>query len=128
MNKNILSKLQIFIYFVIVLLSYYFFYFLTKGEIISLYKEDNRYDIEDTFSLWKNLTSEQRLISSDTYYNSYIHFINLIKNVSKSKINSNVDILIDIQIQDYKNSTYYYSNIHNIIISIIPKNIPNDKN
>ena len=128
MNKNILSKLQIFFYFVLVLFSYYFFYFLTKGEIISLYKEDNRYDIEDAFSLWKNLTSEQRLISSDTYYNSYINFINLIKNVTKSKINSNIDILIDIQIQDYKNSTYYYSNIHNVIISIIPKNIPKEKN
>ena len=119
------SNIQIFIYFLIVLISYYFFYFFTKGEIISLYKEDSRFDIEDAFSLWKNLTSEQRMIATDTYYNSLNYYINLIKNLTKSKINSNIDISIKIKLQDYKNENLYYSNIPIILISIIPKNLKN---
>ncbi len=118
MNSNI----QIFIYFFVVLISYYFFYYFTKGEIVPLYKEEKRFDIEDAFKLWENLTSEQRMIATDTYYNSLNYYINLIKDIKNKKTNSNIDISIKIKLQDYKNSNFYFSNVPIILISIIPKN------
>ena len=107
MNSNI----QIFIYFFVVLISYYFFYYFTKGEIVPLYKEEKRFDIEDAFKLWENLTSEQRMIATDTYYNSFNYYITLIKDIKNKKTNSNIDISIKIKLQDFKNSNFYFSNI-----------------
>ena len=110
-----------YILFAIGALIYIFTYFLIKGDIFNLYS-DNNYPYEQYSELWEEMTSEQRLIFSQTYYQFYINLTKKIDEIYNNSKNNLIDIEKLYFIGDIKFSYLKYINLPYILVSLKPKN------
>ena len=110
-----------YILFAIGALIYIFTYFLIKGDIFNLYS-DNNYPYEQYSELWEEMTSEQRLIFSQTYYQFYINLTKKIDEIYNNSKNNLIDIEKLYLIGDIKFSYLKYINLPYILVSLKPKN------
>ena len=110
-----------YILFAIGALIYIFTYFLIKGDIFNLYS-DNNYPYEQYSKFWEEMTSEQRLILSQTYYQFYINLTNKIDEIYNNSKNDLIDIEKFYLISDIKFSYLKYINLPYVLVSLKPKN------
>ena len=110
-----------YIVFAIGLIVYTFTLLLINGNLFNLYSS-NDFPTKEYFEFWKNMTSEQRLMLTETYYKFYIDFRQRILDIQ----NSNKNKYIDIEAK-FLNSTHIslymqYENVPFVLVSLIPKN------
>jgi hypothetical protein len=115
-----------FIIFIIGLLVYAFTFHLIKGNIFALYSENN-FDIETYYDFWKNMTSEQRLFLSETYYKYYINMKDRLEYIKNNNKNNLIEIKINEQIRNYYRQIMQSENIPFVVVSLIPKNNTKEK-
>ena len=110
-----------FILFIASILIYVFTYFLIKGEIFNLYS-NNKYPFKQYSTFWEEMTSEQRLIFTRTYYQFYLNLTNRIDQIYNDSKNDLINIEKLYAISDIKLEVLKYTNLPYILVSLIPKN------
>ena len=121
MSKKIIPiPYHTYILFIIGILIYTFTLHLINGDLFNLYS-NNDFPIDDYFSFWKNMTSEQRLFLTETYYNFYLNIKQKIISFNETNINKN--IFIEAKFLKSNHSTYFtqYINVPFILVSLVPK-------
>ena len=118
-----------YILFIIGILIYIFTFFLINGKIFKLYSQsdfDEKYNEYKEF--WRDMTSVQRLVLSENYYQFYFNLTKKLNEINEKNINNNRNIEINIQNLNYnftrKVSKYLY--VPSILVSLIPKNQENE--
>ena len=119
-----------FILFIIGILIYLFTLFLINGKIFNLYSHsdfDDKYNEYKEF--WRDMTSVQRLVLSETYYQFYINLTQKLDEINENNLNNNKrNIEINITNINYnftrKVSKYLY--VPSILVSLIPKGQKNE--
>ena len=121
MAENIISlPYHTYILFIIGILIYTFTLSLINGNLFNLYS-NNEFPDKEYFEFWKNMTSEQRLFLTETYYKFYLNLKQKIINISET--NKNQKITIDTKFLQSNHLTYYnqYKDVPFILVSLIPK-------
>jgi len=108
--------------FFIGLLIYIFTLLLINGKLFNLYS-NNDYPYEDSLQFWKNMTSYQRLLLTETYYRFYIYFKQNLEEIINSKSNNNIIIKIEYLNSNYIEKYSKYLNVPFILVSLIPKGV-----
>ena len=121
MSENMIPlPYHIYILFIIGILIYTFTLSLINGNLFNLYS-NNEFPDKEYFEFWKNMTSEQRLFLSETYYKFYLNFKQKIINIAET--NKNKKITIDTKFLQSNRLTphYQYENVPFVLVSLIPK-------
>ena len=79
-----------YILFIVGIIIYIFTLLLINGQLFALYS-DNDYPYDEYIKFWKNMTSEQRLFVSKTYYQFFINFNTKLDEIEKTMKNKNLD-------------------------------------
>jgi len=122
MENTLNNYKHIFLIYLITISLYLLFQLLTEGKIIQLYSK-NKFNDEKYIKLWKETTSYQRYIYSDSYYKFIQKLETHLSNLKLSKKNKNIEIQIEKLINttfNKSNSKYKYT--PTIIVKLIPKN------
>ena len=122
-EKQIPIPYHSFIIFTMGLLIYTFTLLLIGGKIFNLYSS-NEFPNEEYFQFWKNMTSDQRLFLTETYYKFYLTLKQKLINFQEN--NKNKNIKIDIKFLSSTHLDFYkqFENVPFVLVSLIPK----DKN
>ena len=110
-----------YILFTIGVLIYIFTYFLIKGDIFNLYSNNN-YPYEQYSKFWEEMTSEQRLLLTPTYYQFYINLTNKIDEIYNNSKNDLINIEKLYLNSDIKTENTKYTKLPYVLVSLIPKN------
>ena len=110
-----------YILFTIGVLIYTFTYFLIKGDIFNLYSNNN-YPYEQYSKFWEEMTSEQRLLLTPTYYQFYINLTNKIDEIYNNSKNDLINIEKLYLNSDIKTENTKYTKLPYVLVSLIPKN------
>ena len=108
--------------FFIGLLIYVFTLLLINGKLFNLYS-NNDYPYEDSLQFWKDMTSFQRLVLTETYYRFYIYFKQNLEEIIKAKSNKKIIINIDYLNSNYVDNYSKYLNVPFILVSLIPTGV-----
>ena len=111
-----------YILFVSGILIYTFTYLLVKGKLFALYS-DNDYLFEEYLAFWKNMTSEQRLFLSQTYYQFFTYFEAKINDIEQEIKNENIEFEKMTTYSDYVDGNAKYTLLPFVRVSLIPKNV-----
>ena len=109
-----------YIIFAIGLIVYTFTLLLINGNLFNLYSS-NDFPIDEYFDFWKNMTSEQRLFLTETYYKFYIDFKQRLLNIKDSNKNKNINIEIKFLNITFLDPHRQFEDVPYILISLIPK-------
>ena len=123
-QKSITIPYHTYIIFTIGIFVYTFTLLLINGDLFNLYSS-NDFPNEEYFSFWKNMTSEQRLFLTETYYKFYLDLSQKLLNIESSKKNQKIKMEIK-----FLNSTdlaynIQYLNVPFILVSLIPESKSN---
>ena len=110
-----------YIVFAIGLIVYTFTLLLINGNLFNLYSS-NDFPTKEYFEFWKNMTSEQRLMLTETYYKFYIDFRQRILDIQNSNKNKNIDIEAKFLNSTHISLYMQYENVPFVLVSLIPKN------
>ena len=110
-----------YIVFAIGLIVYTFTLLLVNGNLFNLYSS-NDFPTKEYFEFWKNMTSEQRLFLTETYYKFYIDLRQRILDIQKSNKNKNIDIEAKFRNSSFITGYKQFDNVPYILVSLIPKN------
>ena len=110
-----------YIVFAIGLIVYTFTLLLVNGNLFNFYSS-NDFPTKEYFEFWKNMTSEQRLFLTETYYKFYIDLRQRILDIQKSNKNKNIDIESKFLNSSFINYYKQFDNVPYILVSLIPKN------
>ena len=122
MENKLKNYKHIILIYLITISLYYLFQLLSEGKIIQIYSNNNFND-EKYIKLWKETTSYQRYIYSDSYYKFIQKLETHLSNLKSSKKNPNIEIEIEKIINTtYNKSSSKYKNTPTIIVKLIPKN------
>ena len=108
--------------FFIGLLIYIFTLLLINGKLFNLYS-NNDYPYEDSLQFWKDMTSYQRLVLTETYYRFYIYFKQNLEKIRNEKSNKNILINIKYLNSNYVDNYSKYLNVPFILVSLIPTGV-----
>ena len=111
-----------YILFVFGILIYTFTYLLVRGKLFALYS-DNDYLFEEYLAFWKNMTSEQRLFLSQTYYQFFTYFEAKISGIEQEIKNENIEFEKVTTYSDYVDKNEKYTLLPFVRVSLIPKNV-----
>ena len=109
-----------YILFISGILIYILTLLLINGKLFPLYS-NNDYPYEEYVKFWKNMTSEQRLTLSQTYYQFFTYFKEKIDEIDKNKNNTNIEFEKVFTYSDYYRKEGKYSILPFIRVSLIPK-------
>ena len=109
-----------FILFIIGILIYTFTLLLIRGNLFPLYSNNN-YPYEEYVQFWKKMTSEQRLVLSQTYYQFFIYFKQKIIQIAQNKTNPNIEIENSFSDSEFRGEYNKYSYLPFVRVSLIPK-------
>ena len=109
-----------YILFILGILIYIFTLLLINGKLFPLYS-NNDYLYEEYVDFWKSMTSEQRLLLTQTYYKFFIYFNEKIDKIDKDKKNVNIEFEKKISYSDFIKTNGKYSLLPFIRVSLIPK-------
>ena len=110
-----------YIVFAIGLIVYTFTLLLINGNLFNLYSQ-NDFPTKEYFEFWKDMTSEQRLFLTETYYKFYINLRQRILDIQKSNKNKNIDIEAKFLNSSYISLYKQFNNVPYVLVSLIPKN------
>ena len=108
--------------FFIGLLIYVFTLLLINGKLFNLYS-NNDYPYEDSLKFWKDMTSYQRLVLTETYYRFYLYFKQNLEKINNAKSNKNIIIRVKYLNSNYTDKYSKYSNVPFILVSLIPTGV-----
>ena len=120
-NELIYVPYHTYIVFAIGLIVYTFTFLLIKGNLFNLYSS-NDFPSKEYFEFWKNMTSEQRLFLTETYYKFYIDFRRRILDIQSSNKNTKIDIEAKFLNSTHLSLMMQYENVPFVLVSLIPKN------
>ena len=106
--------------FIIGILIYTFTLLLIRGNLFPLYSNNN-YPYEEYVQFWKKMTSEQRLVLSQTYYQFFIYFKQKIIQIAQNKTNPNIEIENSFSDSEFRGEYNKYSYLPFVRVSLIPK-------
>jgi len=115
-----------YIVFAMGLLVYTFTLLLIKGDLFNLYSS-NDFPSEEYFKFWKNMTSDQRLFLTETYYGFYLNLKQKILSIQESNKNQNIKINVSFLNSTFLKFNYQYINVPYVVVSLIPTNKQNFK-
>ena len=122
MNKEIIIKIHIFVYYLLSIIIYFLIKSLCEGTLIQLYS-NNKFNDTKYFDLWNKTTSYQRFIFSDSYYTFLNTLKSLLEELKNNKKNPNINITITNYINEsYITNTKIVKNLENIIVTLTPIN------
>ena len=110
-----------YIIFAMGLIIYTFTLLLINGNLFNLYSS-NDFPTKEYFEFWKNMTSEQRLFLSETYYKFYIDFKQKILAIQNSNKNHYINIESKFLNSNHISLKEQYENVPFVLVSLIPKN------
>ena len=110
-----------YIIFAMGLIIYTFTLLLINGNLFNLYST-NDFPKKEYFEFWKNMTSEQRLFLSETYYKFYIDFKQRILAIQNSNKNHYINIESKFLNSNHISLKEQYENVPFVLVSLIPKN------
>ena len=125
-TKPIPVPYHTYIVFAMGLLVYTFTLLLIKGDLFNLYSS-NDFPIEEYFKFWKNMTSEQRLFLTETYYSFYLNLKQKILSIQESNQNQNIKINVSFITSSHIKINYQYINVPFVVVSLIPTDKANFK-
>ena len=120
-NELIYVPYHTYIVFAIGLIVYTFTFLLIKGNLFNLYSS-NDFPSKEYYEFWKNMTSEQRLFLTETYYKFYIDFRQRILDIQSSNKNTKIDIEAKFLNSTHLSLMMQYENVPFVLVSLIPKN------
>ena len=120
-NNQIYVPYHTYIIFAMGLITYTFTLLLINGNLFNLYSS-NDFPTKEYFEFWKNMTSEQRLFLSETYYKFYIDFKQRILDIQNSNKNKYINIESKFLNSDHISLCKQYENVPFVLVSLIPKN------
>ena len=109
-----------YIIFAMGLIVYTFTLLLINGNLFNLYSS-NDFPIDEYFDFWKNMTSEQRLFLTETYYKFYINFKKRLLNIKDSNKNKNINIEIKFLNSTFLDPHKQFEDVPYVLVSLIPK-------
>lgn len=115
-----------FLLFIIGILIYLFTLSLINGKLFNLYS-NNEFPYDKYKEFWKEITSEQRVTLSQTYFQFYQKFTKQIESIEKQMTNKNIYFDKHFSITDLIKVNSKYSNLPFIRVSLIPKSEKNSK-
>ena len=117
-----------YIIFIMGILVYTFTLLLINGNLFNLYSS-NDFPHEEYFKFWKNMTSDQRLFLTETYYKFYLNLKQKISNLKDSNKNNKINVEAKFLQSTHLRYKRQYENVPFILVSLIPKNkiIPEKK-
>ena len=122
MAKNLVYvPYHTYIIFAIGLIVYTFTLLLINGNLFNLYSS-NDFPTDEYFEFWKNMTSEQRLFLTETYYKFYIDFKQRILNIKDSNKNKNIEIEVKFLNSTFLDPNKQFEDVPYVLVSLIPKN------
>ena len=122
MSKNqIYVPYHTYIIFAMGLIVYTFTLLLINGNLFNLYSS-NDFPTKEYFEFWKNMTSEQRLFLSETYYKFYIDFKQRILDIQNSNKNKYINIESKFLNSTHISLSMQYEHVPFVLVSLIPKN------
>ena len=114
-----------YILFIIGISIYFFTLLLINGKLFNLYSKNDFDDIYNGYKdFWKNMTSVQRYVLSETYYQFYINLtkkLNEINEFNHNNINRKIEINIQNITYNFTKSFSKYLHVPSILVSLIPK-------
>ncbi len=119
-NKEMIVTFLPYILFVLGILVYTFTTNLIKGNLFPLYS-DNDELYEEYVSFWKNMTSEQRLVLSQTYFKFFTYFEKKIDEIQKNIKNKNIEFDKKTSYSDFITETMKFTLLPFVRVSLIPK-------
>ena len=125
-EKQIPLPYHSYIIFIMGILVYTFTYLLIKGYLFNLYSS-NDFDDKEYLSFWKNMTSEQRLFNTETYYRFYLILKQRILNIQQENKNKKIKIESKYLHSNFTRFHFQFENIPYILVSLIPKEKTNFK-
>ena len=109
-----------YIIFVMGILVYTFTLLLINGNLFNLYSS-NDFPHEKYFNFWKEMTSEQRLFLTETYYKFYLNLKQRILNLKDNNKNQKINVEAKFLNSTFLKFRRQYENVPFILVSLIPK-------
>ena len=117
-----------YIIFIMGILVYTFTLLFINGNLFNLYSS-NDFPHEKYFEFWKNMTSDQRLFLTETYYKFYLNLKQKISNLQDKNKNQKINVETKFLHSSFLRYKIQYENVPFILVSLIPNNktIPEKK-
>ena len=120
-SKPIPVPYHTYIVFTMGILVYTFTLLLIKGDLFNLYSS-NDFREGGYFNFWKNMTSEQRLFLTETYYKFYLNLKQKLLDIKESKKNPHIQINVSFIQSNHITTHSQYINVPFVLVSLIPTN------
>ena len=119
-----------YILFILGIFIYIFTLFLVNGKLFNLYLQS---DFDDKYNeykeLWRDMTSVQRLVLSETYYQFYLNLTEKLNEINENNLNNdkrNIEINITNITYNFTRKVSKYLYVPSILVSLIPKGQKNE--
>ena len=115
-----------FILYLCGILVYIFTNLLIKGELFNLYS-DNIFPYEYSLKFWKNMTSYQRYILTQTYYRFVKYFKDELNSIKNNNTNASVYMSFSERYSDFTQDGLIFTNVPYFVVSLIPNHLKDKK-